>query len=47
MQQRDSVLGQQVADRAEELGIVPDADVLEHANRDDPVEPAADRAVIA
>ena len=47
MQQRDSVVGQQVAYRAEELGIVPDADVLEHADRDDPVEPAAERAVIA
>ena len=47
MQQRDAVVGQQVAHRAEELGIVPDADVLEHADRDDPVEPAADRAVVA
>ena len=38
--QRHAVVGQQVAHLAEVGGVVVDADVLEHADRDDAVEAA-------
>ena len=44
--ERDAVLGQQLAHLAEEGGVVVDADVLEHADRDDAVELAVDLAVV-
>src|SRR3546814_20643380 len=47
MQHEDAVVVEQVADLAEELGIVLLADVLEHADRDDAVVLVAVLAVVA
>ena len=47
MHHRHAVLGQQVADRAEELLVLEHADMLEHADRDDPVEAAGLLAIVA
>ena len=41
-----AIVVQQVAHLAEEGGVVIDADVLEHADRDDAIEPAFDLAVV-
>ena len=47
MQQTHAVVGQEVAHLAEEFVIVPDADVLEHADRDNAVVGSLVLAVIA
>ena len=47
MDQRDAVIGQQLFDLLEEGRVVDDADMLEHADRDDAVEaPAGQLAII-
>ena len=38
MQQHDTIRGEQFIDLGEKLAVVRDADMLEHANRDDAVE---------
>ena len=46
MQQHHAVVGEQVGAFAEERVVVADADMLEHADRDDAVEPLRDVAVV-
>ena len=44
VQQRHAVRLQAAGNRVEEGAVVEDADMLEHADRDDPVEAAIQRA---
>ncbi|MND09246.1 hypothetical protein D3C83_324100 [compost metagenome] len=46
MKQHHAVVGKQLSAFGEELEIVRRADMLEHADGDDPVEGAPDRAII-
>src|SRR5262245_10970215 len=47
VEQGDAVVGQQIAHLVEELAVVVDADMLEHADRDDAVELAGLLAIVA
>ena len=46
MQQHDAVVGEQLRALAEERVVVIDADMLEHADRDDAVERPVDVAIV-
>jgi hypothetical protein len=46
MQNGDAVVGEQVANLAEEGVVVVDPDMLEHADRDDPVKAAGLVAIV-
>ena len=46
MEQHHSIVLEQGPDLGEELVIAVDADVLEHADRDDAVEPLANVAIV-
>ena len=46
MDERDPVSAQQVSDFLKKSRIVWDADMLEHADRDDPIEPSLDLTII-
>jgi hypothetical protein len=47
MQDADAIIRQQVAQLVEKLRIIPLADMLEHADRDDAVERSLDFAIVA
>ncbi len=47
VQDGNAVVGEQLVHLAEKLAVVLDPDMLEHADRDDPIEAAGQLAIVA